>query len=453
LTDARADRATLGNQPEPSIGLSTADRVGRAARTGSAIAKVYLGYKSLELLDRSGLRGLARSARQRWHRESARTLHDTSLELGGLFLKVGQYLSTRTDVLPPAYGEQLVRLQDRVPPHPYRVVRDVIEDELGAPPQEIFEHFWRRPVASASLAQVHRAVLHDGRHVAVKIQRPGISTLVEADLTNLRAALDAIERLEGRLGFGAVLDEVAESLPRELDFRLEAENARRIADGFANDPAVVIPGVIDELVTRRVLVTEYISGFKVTDVRRLRRARIDPKAVAQALLSAYAEQILQHGFFHADPHPGNLIVVPSEPFALAFVDFGQAQQVPESFRTHVGALAAGLLGGSTDTTEQALRDLGISATADSETLAKIAALLGEFVTRKRSAAKAVGRTPQQIGEEFTDLLREDREVQLPPYLWGLARVLGLLFGVSNSLGVKLDLVGSLLPHLARREQR
>ena len=394
------------------------------------------------------LRGLARATRRRWHRESARTLSDAALDMGGLLLKAGQYLSTRSDVLPPAYIEPLSRLQDRVPPHPYRVVRRVIREELGRDPDDLFQRFWRRPVASASLAQVHRAVLANGRHVAVKVQRPEIASSVQADLRNLRVALQAIERLEGQLGLSLLLDELEESVPRELDFQREAANARRFGAVFANDPQIRIPEVIDELCTRRVVVTEYLSGTKITDVRRLRRTGTDAQAVAHALLDAYAKQLLEHRLFHADPHPGNILVLPRrDDFELAFVDFGLVEELPETFRTEAALLAANLMSGNARGAARALSALGLATEdPDSDTLQRTAELLVEFVRRKREDSEEGTR---DIGEELMAILRADPLVRMPPHLWLIGRVLGLLRGVTSSLGAPQELVRGLLPYLMR----
>lgn len=439
---------TASDGPAGAASLSRRDRIRRASRTGTAIAKIYLGYKGLELLDHGVLRAPVRAVRRRWHRASARTLYDAALDMGGLLLKVGQYLSTRADLLPPAYHAQLERLQDRVPPHPYAVVRRVIEEELGGSPQRVFEHFWRSPIASASLAQVHRAVLHGGLHVAVKIRRPEVVSVVEADLVNLRTALAAIERIEGDSGLGPVLDEIGQAVPLELDFAREAQNARRIALGFADEPRVRIPGVIDALSTSRVLVTEFVSGIKVTDVRRLRRSGIDPQRVAAALVDAYAAQILREGFFHADPHPGNLLVVPEGgDFTLAFVDFGMAQAVPEDFRERVAQLTGALLGGAETAMADALRGLGLQARE--ETLSRVGSLLIEAARAGSGSDAAEAR--HRVGRELAHCVRDDPEARMPPYLWGLARVLGLLSGVAASLGARLDLLGGVLPHLAPRE--
>lgn len=391
-----------------------------------------------------------RAGRRSWHRRSARTLQTTALDLGGLLLKAGQYVSTRGDVLPPAYVEALTRLQDRVPPHPYRIVRQVIREELGEEPDVLFARFWRRPVASASLAQVHRALLHDGRDVAVKVQRPEIAAAVRADLQNLRVAASTIERLEGRLGLQLLLDELEESVPRELDFRREAESARAMAAGLAGDPGVRIPQVVGELSSRRVLVSSYISGIKVTDTRRLRRAGVAPDDVARALLDCYARQILELGLVHADPHPGNLLIVPGEggAFELAFVDFGLMAELPEDFRQQTAALAVSLLSGDSPGVAAALEGLGLETGDPTRaTLHRAAELLVEFVRRKREDGETHTR---DIGEDLLEILRADPLVRMPAHLWLIGRVLGLLRGVSASLGAPQDLVRVLLPYLLGR---
>jgi predicted unusual protein kinase regulating ubiquinone biosynthesis (AarF/ABC1/UbiB family) len=398
------------------------------------------------------LRGVARAGRRRWHRTSARTLSNAALDLGGLLLKAGQYLSTRSDVLPPGYVEALTRLQDRVPPHPYRVVRQVIKSELGAEPDAIFARFWRRPVASASLAQVHRAQLRDGRDVAVKVQRPEIGAAVQADLRNLRVAVEAIERFEGELGLRLMLDELEESVPRELDFEREAESARAIARNFEGDASVRIPKVVSELSTQRVLVTDYIAGIKVTDTRRLHRDGVDPERVLQTLLDAYARQILVHGLFHADPHPGNLLVVPGEngSFELAFVDFGLVQDVPASFRQSARELGVHLLSGQALGAAQALERLGLETEdPDADTLTRVAELLVEFVRRKRNSEGPV--QTRDIGEELMEVLRTDPLVHMPPHLWLIGRVLGLLRGLATTLGTREHFVPSLVRYLMRNE--
>jgi predicted unusual protein kinase regulating ubiquinone biosynthesis (AarF/ABC1/UbiB family) len=432
----------------PGVELGTRERFRRAARTGGAIAGIYIGYKGLHWLDRGPLRGVVGVARRRWDRFSASTLNDAATELGGVLLKAGQYLSTRADVLPPAYVERLARLQDRARPLPYTVVRRVIAEDLGAEPEAIFARIWRRPIASASLAQVHRATLADGREVAIKVQRPDVRSALHADLGTLRVAVRAIESLEGALGFSLLLDQLEHSLERELDFRLEAESAGRMAASFACDARVRIPYVVPEFTRRRVLVTEYLPGIRVTDRSRLERAGVDCTQVLDTLLDAYAVQVFSHGFFHGDPHPGNLLVLPGAggAFQLCFVDFGIVQEVPEGFQVGVVALVQSVLARDPAGTASALAMLGL-ATRDPEagTIERIAERLTDAL--RRADAEGFPAVVAELGNEISDLLRDDPLASVPPHVFLLGRVLGLLSGVSAQLGVRVNLVRALLPRL------
>ncbi len=432
----------------PGVELGARERLRRAARTGGAIAGIYIGYKGLHWLDRGPFRGVVGVARRSWDRFSASTLNDAATELGGVLLKAGQYLSTRADVLPPAYVERLARLQDRARPLPYTDVRRVIAEELGAQPEAIFARIWRRPIASASLAQVHRATLRDGREVAIKVQRPDVRAALHADLGTLRVAVRAIERLEGALGFALLLDQLEQSLERELDFRLEAESARRMAQSFAGDARVRIPWVASEFTRRRVLVTEYLPGIRVTDRPRLERAGVDCTQVLETLLDAYATQVFTHGFFHGDPHPGNLLVLPgaSGAFQLCFVDFGIVQEVPPGFHAGVISLVQGVLARDPSGTASALAQLGL-ATRDPE--AKTIERIAERLTAalRRADSEGFPAVVAELGDEIGALLRDDPLASVPPHVFLLARVLGLLSGVSAQLGVRVNLVRALLPRL------
>jgi len=428
--------------------LGSRERIRRAARTGSAIARIYLGYKGLDLLDRGPLRRVVRVARRRWDHLSAAALGGAARDLGGVLLKAGQFLSTRADVLPAAYVERLARLQDRARPQPWAAVQQVITEELGAPPEELFARVWRRPIASASLAQVHRATLRDRREVAVKVQRPEVRAALAADLATLRVAVRAIEGLEGSLGFALLLDQLESSLARELDFALEAESAERMAANFAGSPRVRIPAVVREFTTARVLVSEYLPGIRITDHARLARAGVAGERVVEALLGAYAEQVFAHRFFHADPHPGNVLLLPDErgDFALGFVDFGIVAELPEHFRAQVLALASAVLARNASGVAAALGALGLS-TRDPEarTLERIAERLMRALGRSAEGggAERIGA----LGAELAELLRADPLASLPPHLFLLGRVLGMLAGVSTQLGVRVNIARALLPGL------
>ena len=435
-------------QPVLGIELGRRERLRRAARTGGAIAGIYIGYKGLHWLERGPLRGVVGAARRQWDRFSASTLNDAATELGGVLLKAGQYLSTRADVLPPAYIERLARLQDRARPLPYTAVRRVLADELGAEPEAIFARIWRRPIASASLAQVHRATLADGREVAIKVQRPDVRAALHADLGTLRLAVRTIERIEGALGFSLLLDQLEQSLERELDFRLEAESAGRMARSFAGHPRVRIPYVVPAFTRRQVLVTEYLPGIRVTDRARLERAGVDCAQVLDTLLDAYATQVFSHDFFHGDPHPGNLLVLPGSAgaFELCFVDFGIVQEVPEGFHAGVVALVRSVVARDAKGTAAALLELGLE-TRDpaARTIEQIAERLTTAL--RRADAEGFPAVVATLGSEIAGLLRDDPLASVPPHVFLLGRVLGLLSGVAAQLGVRVNLVRALLPRL------
>ncbi len=244
-------------------------------------------------------------------------------ELGTTFIKVGQILSTRADLLPLAYAREFERLRDRVPPVDARAVRAVIEEDLGRPVGETFLHFEDRPLASASIGQVHRAILADGSSVVVKVQKPGVAERVDVDLAILhhlaRAALSR-RLLGGMVDPVALVDEFAHTLRAELDYRQEARNAQAMARNFAGNPHLRVPRVRQEFTTRRVLVMEELTGIHIDDHAALRQAGIDLTALAHRSAHILLQSIFEHGLYHADPHPGNFLVQTDG--SLAALDFG-----------------------------------------------------------------------------------------------------------------------------------
>jgi predicted unusual protein kinase regulating ubiquinone biosynthesis (AarF/ABC1/UbiB family) len=249
-------------------------------------------------------------------------------KLGPTYVKVGQFLSTRADLLPAAYVEALARLQDDVGPVAFEDIERIVTEELGVRISKAFAVFEDVPVASASLGQVHRAELRDGRVVAVKIQRPDIRDKVREDLEALEEVatfLDEHTELGKRQSFAAMLEEFRKSLMRELDYRLEAANLTRIADDLDGVDLVVVPRPVDDYVTSRVLTMDFIAGKKVTAMSPLAKTELDGDALAEALCRAYLHQILVDGFFHADPHPGNVLV--TDDGRLALIDLGMVAQI------------------------------------------------------------------------------------------------------------------------------
>ena len=249
------------------------------------------------------------------HRRNARRIHLAIERLGGLFIKVGQLISIMTNLLPEEFRLQLTTLQDRVPPRPYAdIERRFIEEFAGHRPREIFAEFSEEPVASASIGQVHRARTRDGLEVAVKVQYPDIEAIVRIDLRALGRIFQLLHWLAPYHGLDAVFTELRAMMLTELDFAMEAKNLERIAAGFLQQVAplpVACPKVQPELSTARILTTTWIDGVKVNNLPRLRELGIDCAALARVIVTAYCQQIFRDGVYHADPHPGNLLVVPT----------------------------------------------------------------------------------------------------------------------------------------------
>jgi predicted unusual protein kinase regulating ubiquinone biosynthesis (AarF/ABC1/UbiB family) len=427
------------------VALLPAERLFRARRISTTFGRVYLGAKANQFIAR---RLRPSDMERRWsefHSGSASQIHHLALELGGLILKGCQFVGARADVVPREYVEVLSRLQDRVPPRSFAVVRRVVESELGERLDAVFAEFSPRPIAAASLAQVHEARLHDGRRVAVKVQYPEIAGQVRGDLSNLRSLFRAVGWLERDLDLLPIVDELAAQMPRELDFESEGRNAEAIAALLAHRSEVVIPYIVWEHTRRRVLVMEYMDGIKINDVRALRRAGVDTAWVTRTLTDVFAEQILGHGFFHADPHPGNLFVQPEGP-RLVLLDFGLAKELPETFRAGVVGLLAALVRGDVEALAAALADLGFETKkASLESLRDVAELILRVGIEVRDKGSLDPETVARLREEIPARVRANPLVRIPHHLVLVGRTLGLLSGVSKELGARVDLLKVAAP--------
>lgn len=260
--------------------------------------------------------------------DDARALADDLESMGPAFVKLGQLLSTRTDLLPVAYCDALSRLQDDVEPLPADVVARVVEDELGLPPTDIFERWDAEPMASASLGQVHRARLHNGHEVVVKVQRPEAAGIVADDMVAMRelaSLLDGHTDVGRRYGFADIVAQFADTMDAELDYRREAGHLERLGRILEDYDRLVVPQPVRELCSRRVLTMDFVDGRKVTTLTPVGRTDIDGDELMDQLFRGYLDQILVAGFFHADPHPGNVLL--TEDGKLALIDLGMVATV------------------------------------------------------------------------------------------------------------------------------
>jgi aarF domain-containing kinase len=408
--------------------------------------RVYTGYKALQIAKRVTHRDLSEQFRRQDLR-AARALYATAIRLEGLLIKASQFIATRADVLPDEWVSTLKGLHDRVPPRPFGMIRAQVERELKRPLEAIFTEFDEHPLASASLAQVHRARLRDGRRAAVKVQYPGIEGLVRSDLRNLVFVLGWLARLERDFDFRALAREALKYIPMELDFVHEADNCETIGRNFAGSDDVVVPEVYREFTTRRVLTMELLDGIKITDVGGLERAGISKHAVAQKLTEMYCAQILRDGFFHADPHPGNILVQPGP--RLVLLDFGLAKDFPAGFRDGLVRLTFAILTSNRDATVRALLELGFrTRNGSTDTLVSLSDLfLGNSIRNGKPYADR--ELVEQFSEELPRKLRANPVVEVPGDVLLVTRVMGLLSGLGKTLDSQVDLFSTIMPYAQR----
>jgi predicted unusual protein kinase regulating ubiquinone biosynthesis (AarF/ABC1/UbiB family) len=396
-------------------------------------------------------RNRALSTRPQRLRQLSRDFRALAVEMGGVLIKLGQFLSTRVDVLPLEVTEELQGLQDEVPPADSRAVFALLRGELGNL-SERFCDIDEEPVAAASLGQVYRARLRldggPGPKVVIKVQRPGIEDTVRTDLAALRVVSRWVMRyrpIGRRANVPALMEEFAHTLWQELDYRAEADHADRFAQIHSDDARVYIPAVYRQHSTGRVVVLEDVESIRIDDVSALRQAGVDPKSVADVLLEAYFKQIFVAEFFHADPHAGNLFVRPlpanltapdaPRPFQVVFIDFGMAVTVPAAVGESLRKLVIGVTQRNAVELVGAFRDLGfLLPGADFDRIVEAAETILDRVWGRNllQLARPDPREVEELGREFRDLLYAF-PFQVPQDFIYLGRALGMISGLVSTL--------------------
>ncbi len=401
----------------------------RALSLAAVASDLYLGYAALRSRERRFPKLVGPEDWALQDRRGATLVKELAGELGGVLIKAGQFASTRPDLLPEAYTGALASLQDRLPPERWEVMRSALARELGGPPEAVLREIDPVPVAAASIAQVHRARLHDGREVAVKIQYPGVDRLIAADLDALDQIFTALNRLEPEVQLQPIADYLRWTLPLELDFEREAAAIKELRESLKDRDDVVVPDVVDRLTTGRLVVMEYVDGVKLTDRPGLEEAGIDPIATARLLNDVYADQMFCHGVLHADPHPGNLFVRrgPDGP-VLVLLDHGLTLSLPPDFVAALGRMVETLRAGDFDELTPALEAAGLrlKSRPDLDTLLQ---LVGVLLGGESVVPGDTGEVGRKLGTAIGDI---------PPRLLLAGRAIGILDGITRQLDPDLD---------------
>ena len=388
---------------------------------------------------------------------NARRLKETILELKGLFIKVGQLISIMSNFLPEQFRGELEGLQDKIPSRPYEEIAFRIRAELGDSPDVLFSSFNETPIASASLAQVHEAYLQDGSRVAVKVQYPDINKIAHQDLKTIQRILMFVGFIFRIKGVNTNFLQIREMIIEELDFRKEAEHIEAIAANFQNDPDIKIPGVVHQFSTQRILTTEFMDGTKVTNLDYLESNNIDREALANRIVKAYCQMIFIDGIYHADPHPGNLLVQTDG--TVVFIDFGAVARLSPAMKEGIPRFLEGVLKRDKAQITEALRMMGFItySTTGYEVEALIDYIYGRFLQELSLDSWNLKdiqmdlETKMEMMGDFRKLnisLRDlMTEIQIPKDWVLLERTIILLLGLCTHLQPDMNPMKTIKPYL------
>jgi predicted unusual protein kinase regulating ubiquinone biosynthesis (AarF/ABC1/UbiB family) len=416
------------------------------------IARLLMKYGRSDLVRDAGLDDLAdgdASGGDAAVPPKAEELADDLERMGPTYIKLAQLLSTRADLIPPPYAQALSRLQDSVEPFPFEEVERIVTEELGVRLSRAFASFDSKPLASASLGQVHRAQLRDGREVVVKVQRPGIRERIADDmeaLAELAELADNHSDAGRRYGFSDLLEQFRRSLQGELDYRREAANLAMLGRIFGPYDRLVVPEAVDDYTTGKVLTMGYVSGRKITELGPLAKLELDGRVLAQQLFEAYLDQILVEGFFHADPHPGNVLL--TDDGCVALIDVGMVARVPKAMRHQLVKLLLAISDGN----GKAAADVAVAMgrpleSFDAEGFCSQAAELVE---------RSVGMSMDEIdaGTLVMELMRVsgDNGLRLPAELSMMGKALLNLVQVSHVLDPDFEPAEAMRAHTEKLMQ-
>ncbi len=394
-----------------------------------------------------GLQMISRKRRERVDKLTrAERIRISIEELGPTFIKFGQIASTRPDLIPIEFINELSKLQDKIPQFPFQKVREIIEAELGYPPEEIFESIEESPLASASIGQVHRARRTDNKEVVVKVQRPDIQKTIEIDLEIMLYLATLLERnvMEFSLYHPVmIVEEFARTLEKEIDYTIEATNMERFARHFADNPDVYIPKIYQDTTTARVITMEYIDGIKVSDIDKLEEAGLDKELITSRGADLILKQVFHNGFFHADPHPGNIFVLPDN--IICLIDFGMTGTVDRRTREIFVDLIDSIVHRDSVNAAQVL--LKLTSWDDDPDIRKLERELSDFIGRHLfKPLKNI-----EIGRLLQDLLEliSHNQLRIPPDIFLMIKAITTAEGVARKLNPHFDMISQARPFIAR----
>lgn len=383
---------------------------------------------------------------QKRARARAREFANLLVDLGPAFIKAGQALSTRPDIVPPVLLEELAQLQDQLPGFDSDLAMACIEEDLGAPVDDIYETLEREPISAASLGQVHRGVLKNGQRVAVKVQRPGLREQITLDLyivRNIAAWLNSNIGLI-RSDLVALIDELGRRVFEEMDYLNEASNAERFSELHSHNPRIAVPLIFREATSRRVLTMEWIDGVKLTNLEAVRELGIDPDDMVEVGVSCSLQQLLEHGFFHADPHPGNLLAL--EDGRLCYLDFGMMSEVTRESRTGLIQAVVHLVNRNFGKLSKDFVSLGFLAED-----VNLEPIVPAFETVFSEALEAgVSRMDFKAVTDDLSGVMYKFPFRVPPYYALIIRSLVTLEGIALSVDSDFKILGAAYPYFARR---
>jgi predicted unusual protein kinase regulating ubiquinone biosynthesis (AarF/ABC1/UbiB family) len=419
---------------------------GRFFRGVELFLRVLLSYKLLGLRNVFASEDVVRYRMKRLHAENARIIREHMIAMRGVLIKIGQFMSSRVDILPEEYTDELSKLQDQVPPTAFPEIAKRVTEELG-PMEEVFSSFNPDPIASASLGQVHRACLRDGDCIVVKVQYPGIEEVIAADLRTLRFVIKILRILYRHINLDVIYSEFSRVVAEELDYIQEGKNAETFTRNFADNPKIKVPIVYWPFTTSKVLTLEHLEGIKITDFDEIDAAGIDRKEVSRVLAEAYAQMFFRDGLFHGDPHPGNIFVRPGPEIIL--VDFGMVDRISTARRESLRRAFTGIVDRDALGLVRALVDMGfIPLTKDIQPLVQFVERILEKY-RDLSPSEFKSMDIEEIGNDIMEALQLSPSIQIPNDFILFGRVIGMLNGLGSRLDPDTNIIEIAAPYAKR----